>query len=136
METAVLDPDLARETAAGKDRERLQGTWNFLSGIREAQMLIAGDHFTVKFKNGDIYVGTYTLDPTTKPKMMDMTISEGPDKHRGKTSLIIYELDGDNLIWCPAEPGTGNRLRAFPPEEDTQHLCIIFRREKTRPVWS
>ena len=136
METAVLDPDLARETAARKDKERLQGTWNFLSGIREAQMLIAGDHFTIKFKNGDIYVGTYALDPTTKPKMMDMTISEGPDKHRGKTSLIIYELDGDNLIWCPAEPGTGNRLRAFPPEEDTQHLCIIFRREKARTAFS
>jgi uncharacterized protein (TIGR03067 family) len=136
METAVLDPDLARESAARKDKDRLQGTWNFFSGIREAQMLIAGDHFTVKFKNGDIYVGTYTLDPTTKPKMMDMTISEGPDKHRGKTSLIIYELDGDNLIWCPAEPGTGNRLRAFPPEEDTHHLCIIFRREKSRTVFS
>jgi uncharacterized protein (TIGR03067 family) len=132
METLLLDPDLARESAARKDRDRLQGTWNFVSGIREAQMLIAGDHFTVKFKGGDIYLGTYTLDPTSKPRMMDMTISEGPEKHRGKTSLIIYELDGDHLIWCPAEPGTGNRLRSFPPEEDTRHLCIIFRREKSR----
>jgi uncharacterized protein (TIGR03067 family) len=132
METLLLDPDLARESAARKDRDRLQGTWNFVSGIREAQMLIAGDHFTVKFKGGDIYLGTYTLDPPSKPRMMDMTISEGPEKHRGKTSLIIYELDGDHLIWCPAEPGTGNRLRSFPPEEDTRHLCIIFRREKSR----
>ena len=136
METLLLDLDLAREAAARKDKDRLQGTWNFVSGIREAQMLIAGDHFTVKFASGDIYLGTYTLDPTSKPRMMDMTITEGPAKHRGKTSLIIYELDGDHLIWCPAEPGTGNRLRAFPPEEDTRHLCIIFRREKSRPASS
>ncbi|HWG42097.1 MAG TPA: TIGR03067 domain-containing protein [Gemmataceae bacterium] len=136
METLLLDLDLAREAAARKDRDRLQGTWNFVSGIREAQMLIAGDHFTVKFTSGDIYLGTFTLDPTSKPRMMDMTISEGPAKHRGKTSLIIYELDGDHLIWCPAEPGTGNRLRSFPPEEDTRHLCIIFRREKQRLVSS
>jgi uncharacterized protein (TIGR03067 family) len=135
METLLLDPELARETAASKDKERLQGTWNYVAGIREAQMLIAGDHFTVKFHNGDIYLGTYVLDATTKPKMMDMTISEGPEKHRGKTSLIIYELDGDHLIWCPAEPGTGNRLRTFPPEEDKQHLCIVFRREKKRPAF-
>ena len=136
MDTLLLDPDLARETAVQRDRERLQGSWNFVSGIREAQMFVAGDHFTVKFKNGDIYLGVYTLDPTAKPKMMDMTIHEGPPKHQGKTSLVIYELDGEYLIWCPAEPGTGNRLRAFPPEEDTHHLCIIFRREKAKTVTS
>jgi uncharacterized protein (TIGR03067 family) len=132
MDTLVIDPDVAREAAAAKDRERLQGTWNFFSGIREAQMLITGDHFTVKFKNGDIYLGSFTLDPTAKPKMMDMTVSEGPEKHRGKTSLVIYELDGDHLIWCPAEPGTGNRQAAFPPDDDTRHLCIVYRREKVR----
>src|SRR5579875_4017640 len=133
MDTLLLDPDLVREEAIRHDKERLQGTWNFVSGLRPAQMLIAGDHFTVKFPNGDIYLGVYTIDPTTKPKMMDMTIQEGPPKHRGKTSLAIYELDGDYLIWCPAEPGTGNRLAAFPPDDDTRHLCIVFRREKPRP---
>ena len=134
MNALLLDLDLAREAAIHKDKQRLQGTWNFVSGIRSAQMLIAGDHFTVKFKNGDIYLGVYTLDPTAKPKMMDMTVHEGPEKHRGKTSLIIYELDGDHLIWCPAEPGTGNRLAVFPADDDLHHLCIIFRREKAQPA--
>jgi uncharacterized protein (TIGR03067 family) len=134
VDTLLLEADLAREAAILRDKERLQGTWNFVSGLRQAQMLISGEHFTVKFKNGDIYLGVYTLDPTTKPKMMDMTIQEGPEKHRGKTSLVIYELDGDHLIWCPAQPGTGNRLHAFPPEDDLHHLCIVFRREKKRPA--
>ena len=132
MDTLLLDLDEARDTAIQRDKERLQGSWNFVSGIREAQMLIAGDHFTVKFRNGDLYFGVFTLDPTAKPKMMDMTIHEGPYKHRGKTSLVIYELDGDHLIWCPAEPGTGNRRSAFPPLEDLHHICLIFRREKSR----
>ena len=136
MDTLFLDLDQAREAAIDKDKRRLQGTWNFVSGLRRAQILIAGDHFTVKFSNGDIYLGSYTLDPTSKPKMMDMTIHEGPAKHRGKTSLVIYELDGDHLIWCPAEPGTGNRLVAFPPDDDLHHLCIILRREKSRPATS
>ncbi len=132
MDTLLLDLDLVREAAIQRDKERLQGTWNFVSGIREAQILIAGEHFTVKFKNGDIYLGMFTLDPTAKPRMMDMLIHEGPEKHRGKTSLVIYELDGDHLIWCPAEPGTGNRLAAFPPDDDMHHLCLVFRREKSR----
>jgi uncharacterized protein (TIGR03067 family) len=131
MGSTLLDEELAREAAALKDREQLQGTWKSVSGIRAAQMLFAGEHFAVKFTNGDIYVGTFTLDATTRPRMMDMTISEGPEKHRGKTSLAIYELDGDRLTWCPAEPGIGNRLHDFPTGEDTRHLCIVFRREKT-----
>lgn len=125
-------PDLgrAREEAARRDRERMQGVWKFVSGKREAQLLISGEHFTMKFRNGDIYVGTYTLDATAKPKAMDLTIQEGPEAYRGKTALAIYEFDADHLIWCPAEPGRQDRLAAFPGQEDLGHLCIIFRREK------
>jgi uncharacterized protein (TIGR03067 family) len=111
MATLLLDPDLFKESAARKDKESLQGTWEFVAGIREAQLLIAGDHFTVRFKTGEIYVGTYHLDPSRKPKAMDLAISEGPERHRGKTALAIYDLDGDHLIWCPAEPGGRDRPR-------------------------
>jgi uncharacterized protein (TIGR03067 family) len=127
--TAIVDRDRVREEAARRDLERLQGTWVYLSGQREAQLLISGEHFTVRFRNGDIYVGTCALDPMSRPRAMDMRIQEGPEPHRGKTSLAIYEFDGDHLIWCPGSPGAGERLRAFPPGDDREHLCIIFRRE-------
>jgi len=126
---ATLSRDRAREEAARFDRERLQGSWKYLSGHREAQLLISGNHFTMRFRNGDIYLGTFTLDPTHRPRAMDMTIDEGPEPHRGKKALAIYELDDDHLIWCPAEPGREDPLRTFPPIEDREHLCIIFRRE-------
>jgi uncharacterized protein (TIGR03067 family) len=120
-----------REEAARRDAERLQGTWGYVSGQREAQLLISGEHFTVRFRNGDIYVGTFTLDPTNRPRAMDMFIQDGPEPHKGKTSLAIYEFDGNHLIWAPAEPGKSERNRAFPPSDDREHLCIIFRQEKS-----
>jgi uncharacterized protein (TIGR03067 family) len=125
-----LDPLEVRQEAVRRDRERLQGLWTFVSGHREAQLLITGDHFTMRFKNGDTYVGIYTVDPTHKPRAMDLTIHDGPERYKGKTALAIYEFDGDHLIWCPADPTREGRLRAFPPVDDTDHLCIIFRREK------
>ena len=82
METLLHDPDMVRGEAARRDRERLQGVWDFFSGHREAQLLIQGEHFTVRFKNGPIYMGTFTLDPTRKPKTIDMVITDGPGAFR------------------------------------------------------
>ena len=130
METLAQDPDIVRGEAARRDRDRLQGVWNFFSGQREAQLLIQGEHFTVRFKNGPVYTGTFTLDPTRKPKAIDMAITDGPEKHKGKVSLGIYALDGNNLIWCPSDPGSAERLSAFPADDDMKHLCIVFHREK------
>jgi uncharacterized protein (TIGR03067 family) len=126
----VIDPDGVREDAARKDRERLQGVWSFVSGRREAELLISGDHFTMRFRTGDVYVGRYTVDPTHKPRAMDLLIEEGPEGYRGKTARAIYELDSDYLLWCPSSPGREDRPRAFPPDDDREHLCIIFRRQK------
>ena len=129
---AQLDRERVREEVARRDRERLQGVWVFVSGRREAQLLVSGEHFTMRFRSGDIYVGTYALDPTSRPRAMDLFIQEGPEPYRGKKAQAIYEFDGDHLIWCPAPPGQDDRPRAFPPADDYEHLCIIFRREKRR----
>jgi uncharacterized protein (TIGR03067 family) len=127
---ATIDPGRAREEAARRDRDRLQGVWRFVSGKRKARLLISGDHFTMHFESGDVYVGTFTLDAMARPKAMDLHIREGPEAFRGKTALAIYELDADYLIWCPAEPGREERLTAFPPMDALGPLCIIFQREK------
>jgi uncharacterized protein (TIGR03067 family) len=119
-----------KEAAAAKDRERLQGVWNFVTGRRKAQLFISGDHFTAKFSNGDVYLGTFEVDPTRKPKAMNMTVNEGPLKFKGVTAKAIYALDGEHLVWCPAEPGAAERPKAFPPTDSQEFLCIVFRRER------
>jgi uncharacterized protein (TIGR03067 family) len=128
---ALLRADDVKDAVAAKDRERLQGVWNFITGRRKAQMTVAGDHFTVAFGNGDVYEGTFEIDPTAKPKAMDMLVHAGPEKHRGKTALCIYALDGPHLIWAPADPGVTERPTAFPPTESRDPLCLVFRREKS-----
>jgi uncharacterized protein (TIGR03067 family) len=129
MAVMLQDADV-KEAAAAKDRERLQGVWNFVTGRRKVQLFISGGHFTAKFSNGDVYLGTFDLDPTRKPKAMDMTVNEGPLKFKGVTAKAIYALDGEHLVWCPAEPGATERPKAFPPTDSLEYLCIVFRREK------
>jgi uncharacterized protein (TIGR03067 family) len=110
--------------------EILQGAWFSSAGRREAEFLIAGDHFTIRFADGDIYMGTLDVDGTAQPAKMTMLIVEGPGKHRGKTAVCLYEQDGETLRWCASEPGRGDRLTAFPAEDDSRYLSLLFRREE------
>jgi uncharacterized protein (TIGR03067 family) len=125
--TMLIEEGVVEELAR-REQERLQGRWVFMSGIREAELLIMGNLYTVRFKNGDAYRGRFTLDPTHKPKSMDMRIIEGPARHLGKVARAIYALDGKHLIWCPNKPGLEEPLPFFPPPDDQEHLCIVFRR--------
>jgi uncharacterized protein (TIGR03067 family) len=130
MESLLIDA--GRLDAARAERERLQGTWNFISGTREAQLLIDGDEFTVCFKNGDTYRGTIALDPIARPKRLDMMIAEGPERHRGKTARCIYALDANRLLWAAAKPGEEEAPKFFPPPEDKEHAHIVFERAKRK----
>jgi uncharacterized protein (TIGR03067 family) len=89
LEADAIEADALKDGAAQRDCEALQGAWGFVSGIREVQLLFVGDHFTARFADGDIYVGTFRVDPTRKPRAIDMIITEGPARHKGKTSLGI-----------------------------------------------
>lgn len=117
-------------TSVGSDLDRLQGAWVSVLGRQEAILLVAGHHFTVRFGNGKVFVGTFRLDETARPRRMDMAIEHGSTKHVGKTALCIYELDEDALRWCPTEPGTTDRLAGFPTVIDPKYLCLTFERER------
>jgi uncharacterized protein (TIGR03067 family) len=108
----------------------LQGAWFSFSGRREAEFLISGSHFTVRFADGDIYMGAFELHPEDLPKRMEMRIEEGPTRHKGKTTLCIYELDGRTMRWCTGNPGNSEHLAAFPSEDAPDYLCMRFRREQ------
>jgi uncharacterized protein (TIGR03067 family) len=113
------------------DLQRLQGTWRSVSGRRQAELVISDYLFAMRFTDGDTYLGTFRLGPELRPKTMDMRIDEGPPQHRGKLARCIYELDGDALRWCPAEPGTEERLATFPTVVNPRYLCLEFRREES-----
>jgi uncharacterized protein (TIGR03067 family) len=130
MQASTLVSHPSAIASAHGELALLQGAWRFASGRHEVELLIAGNHFAVKFKNGPLYMGTLRIDPQQYPKTMDMLVQEGPDRHRWKTALCIYELEGDRLRWCPGEPGRKERLEEFPPEDHLAYYCTLFRRER------
>lgn len=126
MQLMLREVERAREEAAQRDLERIQGGWRFVAGQRVATLIVSGDHYTMRFRNGDHYEGTLRLNPLCRPRAMDMTIDEGPENHIGKPVVAIYHFDGDHLIWCPAPPGDERRPESFPTTDQSGVLCLIF----------
>jgi uncharacterized protein (TIGR03067 family) len=112
--------------------KKLQGSWVVVSGRWRCRLCFAGHHFAVRFQNGDVYMGLYTVDPTRRPGGMDMTVEEGPEhlEHLlGRTAFCLYELDGDTLRWCGNEPGSPERPSHFPADGEGNYPTLVLRRE-------
>jgi uncharacterized protein (TIGR03067 family) len=128
LEDCWDEPD-ARAKTACTYLDLLQGAWVTVSGRRRAEFLVCGTQVTVHFADGEIYMGSLTIDPYARPAAMDIRIDEGPQKHRGKIALCVYEVDGDTLRWCTAGPGQLARPDGVFAEKDRYHLSLVFRRE-------
>jgi uncharacterized protein (TIGR03067 family) len=127
MESAVIGQPCY--DAAYEVEKNLQGTWVVASGRWKCQLHFAGHHFAMRFRNGEVYLGVYTVDPATTPGGMDMTVEDGPDEYRGLTSFCLYELNGSILRWCGNEPGLERRHSAFPADDQGKFPTLVFRRE-------
>jgi uncharacterized protein (TIGR03067 family) len=85
------------------DLTRIQGTWileSAMSGGKptpsKLQAIIAQDHLFL-VDNGGKYRWDFTIDPTARPKALDMRFP------RGNTSDLLrtaYSLEGDTLKIC------------------------------------
>ena len=130
-------PAVAAAAAATKTRpdlDQLQGAWVSVAGPCEARLLVAGNRYAFEFVGGDVYIGTFDLSPAPGPgpHHMDMRVEEGPAAEKGHTALCIYQLDGGVLRWCPAKPGSGRRLAAFPSVDDQRYFSLVFRPVRRR----
>jgi len=82
---------------AKKVQEKLQGTWKAVTVERRGEskedeqdhrLIFDGDKFRIKRRDQTMIQGTFKLDPTKKPKEIDMTITqEATGKHEGETAL-------------------------------------------------
>ncbi len=126
---------------AKKDREALQGTWMPVSSeqagkdqseeAKEHRLIFEKDTFTVKRGDEVVVKGTFKLDPTKKPKTIDMTVTEGRrEQDQGKELHVIYELTKDGLKWCTSEPGGTERPKEFATKEGTRDLFVTLKKEK------
>jgi uncharacterized protein (TIGR03067 family) len=137
---APPDQDSRREQAT------LEGDWSMVSveadGAKMSDQQVAGLSLTFKAGNftsrnkGDTTKfgdqsskrnGTYTVDPTKNPKVLDIVHAEGPE--RGKTWSLIYALDGNTLKICGATEAGKERPANFDSGGKKGYMLMILRRQ-------
>jgi uncharacterized protein (TIGR03067 family) len=136
----LLAADDAKKGDVKKDKEALQGAWRPVSAERGGQaqddakeylLIFEGDNFTIK-RGDDLFAkGTYTIDPSKKPRTIDMTITEGRNENdKGKAVRGIYAIEDGKLKWCTAAPGDKERPGEFATKEGTSVMLIVLKKEK------
>ena len=133
----VLTVSLAARSGDAKDGDTIQGTWlpstaelgrkMLPDDVRKTiKLVVKDDKYTVT--TGKVVdQGTVKLNPAAKPKEIDITGADGPNK--GKTILAIYERDGDTLRVCYDLSGK-SRPTEFKTKEGTQLFLVTYKREK------
>jgi uncharacterized protein (TIGR03067 family) len=131
--------DDAKEELAKKELKALKGAWKVISrevdgkkvSQEELKDVVVTRDEAGKFsaRRGDmvIGVGTIKIDPTKKPKTMDVIYTEGNNKE--KTLLGIYEFEGDSYRLCVAPPGA-KRPTEFSAKAGSGNALMVYQREK------
>lgn len=125
---------------AGDDQElkKLNGTWLIVSGemfgkkmpaevFAGFELVLKDGSYTLNAK-GKADIGTCKVDAKKKPKELDITGTEGPNK--GKTMLCIYELKDDMLTVCYDMAGKQRPTEFKTPEgKDNKVFLATYKRK-------
>ncbi|HKB41581.1 MAG TPA: TIGR03067 domain-containing protein, partial [Gemmataceae bacterium] len=102
----LTSADDAKDEAIKKERKQFEGTWQVVSleidgntaAEEDAKKIVVINEpdgkWAIEAEGKVVARGTSTLDPTRKPKTIDLTMTEGDAK--GQTALGIYEFGDDS----------------------------------------
>ena len=134
---------VVRATVAGDDAKaemkRLQGTWQVVSAISkgekvpaedvaELELLIEADKISVREKGKVQERMTFKIDPAKKPRAINFTHTDGPNKD--KVDYAIYQLNGDTLKICVNEKSGEARPTEFASTAGSSHSLVLLKRAK------
>ncbi len=134
----VVAADPVKEEAIKKDRAKYQGTWRVVAlaidghkvADKEANKITVTNHadgtWVIRVDGKVAGKGASKIDPTRKPKAIDVTPAAGTQK--AKTSFGIYEINGRTRKVCFAPPGK-DRPTEFSSRQGTGHILVVFQRE-------
>lgn len=131
------EPKPADQAAIAAELKKFEGTWRYESTIVNGQplpgdalesprLVLKGDTFELSDPMVT-YRGTFAVDPKAKPRTIDITMTEGPEK--GSVMLGIYELDGDTYRICAAMSGP-ERPKEFTCKEGSGRMLHVLKRVK------
>jgi uncharacterized protein (TIGR03067 family) len=126
-----------KDKAVQEELAKFEGTWKIVSLtvdgtempatlFKETRLILRGDKFT-HVEGKTAHAGTFKVDLGKKPKQIDITFTEGPEK--GKTIAGIYELEGDTYKVCIGMKGT-DRPTAFESKAGSGVGLEVLHREK------
>ena len=128
----LVAADEPKDDAVKKEWKALHGNWTVVSievnGTKVPEDKIGGRDAAFKDKQYSIHDFRLTvkIDPTKKPKTIDM---DGKDGNGKPLSMMgIYDLDGDTLKICFAKPGTKDRPGQFKTRPNTGESLIVYKR--------
>ena len=138
LSVAALGFGEARDKEKKDDTKALDGTWTaetaelagekFSEETRKAiKLVLEGGKYTLTISKG-ADKGTCKVDSSKKPKELDISGTDGPNK--GKTYLAIYELDKDTLKVCYDLCGKA-RPTEFKTKANTQLFLVTYKRSKS-----
>ena len=128
----------SKDDLAKKDLDAMKGTWKATGGEEDGKpipedlakkftLTVDGDKYTFTIQDMSEEQGTIKIDPSQKPRAIDVMIMSGEDK--GKSQYGVYEVEGDTLKLCFATPGK-ERPKALAAKEGSMHSLFIFKRQK------
>jgi len=135
---SAFGADNSDDEAVKKDRKRIEGTWKVVSFTINGNQS-TGDIGKIIVVNGadgswnltvndqELVQGATTINPSKKPKEIDITPTTGDDK--GKMYPGIYEVADDTRKLCFAPTGKP-RPTEFTSVAGTDHVLVMFERVK------
>jgi uncharacterized protein (TIGR03067 family) len=126
-----------KDEAIKRDRKQYQGTWQVVSlevdgnqaNEEDAKKITvineADGKWRIEVEGKVIARGTSKIDPTAKPKAVDLTATEGESS--GQTAQGIYEFGDDTRKVCLA-PADKERPTEFAAPAGSGHILALLKR--------
>jgi len=118
-----------------KEQEKFEGTWSLVKvmGGKERpkkdeylKLTFQGDKVTIKTGPKMTEAATYSVDPTKKPKELNVHFENG----KKLTHYAIYELNGDTLKICSFDGGKNFEGRPKQMVANEETVLGVLKREK------
>jgi uncharacterized protein (TIGR03067 family) len=128
--------NVSAQDDAAKERQRVQGTWTFVSveldgkkldRFEGAKAVVKGDRVSVMFKQGFKFVKTFKVFTDTNPRCVDFLDADG----KGDASEGIYELKDNRLkVLVRIRDGGKERPTDFADKGKMGHIFYMLERQK------